>query len=185
MRAVSVMMLRFDIGGTVSVVRCLNVDVQAYRQGPHRENRGLCRVQAGPNLTPCPSAQGASERCDSAEAAPGVVVSWPPCWGCRVVAASLTGCTQPQLPIVSTAELVRPLRAKLTEPNDRGAVALVTGDESQVAYDGAVAASVFEIGSTTKVLTGLLLAEAVRRGEVGLDDELGSTSTWARRPRHP
>ena len=90
-----------------------------------------------------------------------------------VVAASLSGCTQPQLPIVSTAELVRPLRAKLTEPNDRGAVALVAGDESQVAYDGADAASVFEIGSTTKVLTGLLLAEAVRRGEVGLDDELG------------
>lgn len=89
------------------------------------------------------------------------------------MAASLAGCTQPHLPIVSTAQLVRPLRAKLTERGDRGAVALVTGGQSQVAYDGADAASVFEIGSITKVLTGLLLAEAVRRAEVGLDDELG------------
>lgn len=90
-----------------------------------------------------------------------------------LVVASLAGCTAPQLPVVSTAELVVPLRAKLTEPADRGAVALVTGGESQVAYDGADAASVFELGSITKVLTGLLLAEAVRRGDVGLDDELG------------
>ena len=89
------------------------------------------------------------------------------------LAVSLAGCTAPRLPVVSTAELVVPLRAKLTEPADRGAVALVTGGESQAAYDGSDEASVFEIGSITKVLTGLLLAEAVGRGEVGLDDELG------------
>jgi CubicO group peptidase (beta-lactamase class C family) len=93
--------------------------------------------------------------------------------GVSLAVSAMAGCSQPQLPVVSTAELVRPLRAKLTEPGDRGAVALVTADESQAAYDGADAASVFEIGSITKALTGLLLAEAVRRGEVGLDDELG------------
>jgi CubicO group peptidase (beta-lactamase class C family) len=43
----------------------------------------------------------------------------------------------------------------------------VKGDPGQVDAD-----TVFEIGSMTKVFTGLLLAEAVRRGEVALDEPI-------------
>ena len=91
------------------------------------------------------------------------------------IAVALSACiAPPQFPVVTRAELLAPLAAKLTEVADRGAVALVSGSGSQVAFDGADEASVFELGSITKVLTGELLAEAVRLGEVGLDDELGT-----------
>ena len=47
------------------------------------------------------------------------------------------------------------------------------GDEVNTAFVRAEESTAFEIGSITKVLTGELLAIAVERGEVSLDDTLG------------
>jgi CubicO group peptidase (beta-lactamase class C family) len=59
-------------------------------------------------------------------------------------------------------------------PGHRLAVAVI-GDNSMVfAGRGANEHSRFEIGSVSKVLTGLLLADSVRRGEVTLDQQVGS-----------
>ncbi|MDC7120036.1 beta-lactamase family protein [Cellulomonas fimi] len=55
----------------------------------------------------------------------------------------------------------------------RLAVALVEDGHVTFAGFGADERTVFEIGSVTKALTGLLLADAVDRGEVTLDDRLG------------
>ena len=55
------------------------------------------------------------------------------------------------------------------------AVGAITGQQEVVCALGEVRAdSVFEIGSLTKVMTALLLAEMCGRGEVALDDELRS-----------
>lgn len=71
------------------------------------------------------------------------------------------------------AELLRLIRPSFLADSDRVAVAVIDGDEVRRAYLGADATTVFEIGSITKVFTGELLARAVERGEVELDDELG------------
>ncbi len=42
--------------------------------------------------------------------------------------------------------------------------------------------TVFEISSITKAVTGMLLADMVRRGEVGLDDASQRTAASARQP---
>lgn len=55
----------------------------------------------------------------------------------------------------------------------RLAVAVVAGGRTTYAGLGADDSTAFEIGSATKGLTGLLLADAVERGEVTLDDRLG------------
>lgn len=55
----------------------------------------------------------------------------------------------------------------------RLAVAVVDDGRVTFAGFGADERTVFEIGSVTKALTGLLLADAVDRGEVTLDDRLG------------
>ncbi|WP_157984123.1 serine hydrolase domain-containing protein [Nesterenkonia muleiensis] len=57
---------------------------------------------------------------------------------------------------------------------EEGVAVVVDGDELHWAAAGqADLQSVFEVASLSKPLTGMLLADAVDRGEVGLDDELG------------
>ena len=48
-----------------------------------------------------------------------------------------------------------------------------SGDATPAAAPGSGAPPLFEIGSISKVFTGLLLAQAVERGDLGLDDRLG------------
>ncbi|MEI5582844.1 serine hydrolase domain-containing protein [Agromyces sp. CCNWLW208] len=73
----------------------------------------------------------------------------------------------------SDAELVRAIRPVFTDPEDLAAVAVVDGDEVRTAFVGADADTAFEIGSVSKTFIGLLLAEAVERGEVAVDDPIG------------
>jgi D-alanyl-D-alanine-carboxypeptidase/D-alanyl-D-alanine-endopeptidase len=51
------------------------------------------------------------------------------------------------------------------------------GDATPAAAPGSGAPPLFEIGSISKVFTGLLLAQAVERGDLGLDDRLGDVLT--------
>jgi CubicO group peptidase (beta-lactamase class C family) len=55
----------------------------------------------------------------------------------------------------------------------RAAVAIIDEDGVERVYVGADEVTAFEIGSITKTMTGELLAEAIERGEVTLDDRLG------------
>ncbi|MCB9675636.1 MAG: serine hydrolase [Alphaproteobacteria bacterium] len=94
-------------------------------------------------------------------------------------------------PTTPTADIRAPL-AELVAPalaEDRiGAlvVAVVAGGEVRTLAFGAEGldkSTSFEVGSVSKAFTGLLLAEAVRRGEVRLDDPLskyveGDLPTW-------
>lgn len=68
------------------------------------------------------------------------------------------------------------LLSALGEPSGLNAVAVVRverGKPARYAGIGADEHTAFEIGSNTKTLTGMLLADAVRRREVSLDDRLG------------
>lgn len=56
---------------------------------------------------------------------------------------------------------------------EQAAVAIIDEDGVERVYVGSDEETVFEIGSITKTMTGALLAEAVERGEVALDDLLG------------
>jgi CubicO group peptidase (beta-lactamase class C family) len=51
------------------------------------------------------------------------------------------------------------------------------GDATPAAAPGSGAPPVFEIGSISKVFTGLLLAQAVERGDLGLEDRLADVLT--------
>ncbi|MGR0218981.1 serine hydrolase domain-containing protein [Agromyces sp. ZXT2-6] len=53
------------------------------------------------------------------------------------------------------------------------AAAVVAGDEIRTAFLSADGSTMFEIASVTTTLTGLLLASALERGEVRLEDRLG------------
>lgn len=55
----------------------------------------------------------------------------------------------------------------------QAAAAIIDGGGVERAFVGADEETVFEIGSITKTMTGQLLAEAIDRGEVTLDDRLG------------
>jgi CubicO group peptidase (beta-lactamase class C family) len=100
-----------------------------------------------------------------------------------VVATALTGCAPGQVsgsmrPTASPAaegdaDLLRAVRPTFSDPDDVIAVALVDRDGVRTAFIGADEDTGFEIGSVTKTFTGLLLAEAVERGEVDLDDAVG------------
>ena len=72
------------------------------------------------------------------------------------------------------AELLRLIRPSFTGDGRRVAVAVIDGGEVRQAFQDADASTVFEIGSITKVFTGELLAEAIERGEVQADDEVGA-----------
>ncbi|WP_438856197.1 serine hydrolase domain-containing protein [Agromyces sp. M3QZ16-3] len=71
------------------------------------------------------------------------------------------------------AELLAAVGGTFGDGVDRAAVALVIDDEVRTAFVNADASTMFEFGSITKALTGLLFAEAVRRGEVAVDDPVG------------
>ena len=104
--------------------------------------------------------------------------------GALVVTAGLllTACTaggpgstpEPAAQRTGDAELLRLIRPSLTDERRRVAVAVIDGGEVRRAFQDADASTVFEIGSITKVFTGELLAEAIERGEVQADDEVGS-----------
>jgi CubicO group peptidase (beta-lactamase class C family) len=100
-----------------------------------------------------------------------------------VMAVSVSGCSaeapsaEADAPTASRfsgdEELIRAIRPTFADREDVVAVALLDGGEVRTAFIGASADTVFETGSITKTFTGLLLAEAVERGEVELDDALG------------
>jgi CubicO group peptidase (beta-lactamase class C family) len=56
----------------------------------------------------------------------------------------------------------------------RVSVVEIDGDRASLAHFGADDAASYEIGSVSKALTGLLLAEMIERGEVSEDTELGA-----------
>jgi CubicO group peptidase (beta-lactamase class C family) len=87
----------------------------------------------------------------------------------------LTGCSA-SAPTPSETELALAdlLAAKLTDDDNRGVAAVITDDGVEIAYHKSDENTLFEIGSITNVLVGELLADAVRRGEVEVDDALGS-----------
>ena len=60
------------------------------------------------------------------------------------------------------------------DPRATAAVVEVDGDQTRGAYFGAGEETAYELASISKAITGLLLADAVERGEVTEDTELGS-----------
>lgn len=80
------------------------------------------------------------------------------------------------------AELLAAIRPTFSDPDDMVAVAVVDRDGVRTAFIGADEDTAFEIGSITKTFTGLLLAEAVERGEVDLDDAVGDYLDLGRSP---
>ncbi len=100
-----------------------------------------------------------------------------------LVAASLTGCIAPVGdPSGAAAGAPRPgetaletdVRRSFTNDYERAAVAVIEDGEASTVYERSDEDAFFEIGSITKVLTGELLAIAIERGEVALDDPLGA-----------
>jgi CubicO group peptidase (beta-lactamase class C family) len=61
-----------------------------------------------------------------------------------------------------------------TGPGHRLEVAVISDNSMTFAGRGANEHSQFEIGSVSKAITGLLLADSVRRGEVTLDQQVGT-----------
>jgi CubicO group peptidase (beta-lactamase class C family) len=107
--------------------------------------------------------------------AAGVVVATTAMSGCSAIApptaAEVDGPTASGR--IGDDELLRAIRPTFTGADDVVAVALVDGDEVRTAFIDASHDTVFETGSITKTFTGLLLADAIERGEVELDDTLG------------
>lgn len=97
-----------------------------------------------------------------------------------VAALALGLAVGPRVPSLSEEESgdpglldrARPLLA--AEARERASVVEIDGDRTRVAHFGADGGTVYEIGSVTKAMTSLLLADAVERGEVSEDTELGS-----------
>ena len=71
-------------------------------------------------------------------------------------------------------KLQRFIDERYVGPGHRLAVAVITDDSMTFAGRGANEHSPFEIGSVSKAITGLLLADSVKRGEVTLDQQVGS-----------
>ncbi|GAB3837851.1 serine hydrolase domain-containing protein [Kribbella italica] len=72
------------------------------------------------------------------------------------------------------AELQRFIDDNYEGPGHRLSVAVVEDTTTRYAGRGTDEHGSFEIGSISKALTGILLGEAVRRGEVKLDQQVGS-----------
>lgn len=100
-----------------------------------------------------------------------------------VVATSMIGCSGggPRAdadggnasPRTGDEELLRLIRPSFADAEAMAAVAVVADGEVRTAFVRAEPETRFEVGSITKTFTGLLLAEAIERGEVALDDGLG------------
>jgi CubicO group peptidase (beta-lactamase class C family) len=87
--------------------------------------------------------------------------------------------TRPSPPSLSSTvtgdpELAARARPLLGRPLDRVSIAVVDGPTVTYANFGANEDSESEIGSMTKTFTGLLLADAIERGEVTADTQLGA-----------
>lgn len=102
--------------------------------------------------------------------------------GCACLASGLSGQSLPSARPANAAELHAVLEARVRVGLNPGIVAALitpTGRISAVAGDAKSkdgkslsATTVFEIGSITKIVTGTLFAEAIRRGEVQETDRL-------------
>ena len=85
----------------------------------------------------------------------------------------------PRVPVLSTVEtgdpdlLVQARGLYADGARDLLSVVEIDGGDTAVAYFGGDADTDFEVGSITKTMTALLLADAIERGEVGEDTELG------------
>ena len=103
-----------------------------------------------------------------------------------LIAVSLSACvagdvfdpdpTTPSATTPSAAEtaLERDVHRAFYNEYEKAAVAVIDDGDVETVYQRADEDTFYEIGSITKVLTGELLAIAIERGEVGLDDPLGS-----------
>jgi hypothetical protein len=86
---------------------------------------------------------------------------------------------RPSPPSLSTmvsgdAELAARARPLLPGALDRVSIAVVDGSTTTYAHFGADEHTQYEIGSITKTFTGLLLADAIQRGEVTADTTVGA-----------
>jgi len=78
--------------------------------------------------------------------------------------------------VTGDTELVGTMRELLVDSpglRDRVSVAVIDGDDVRVAHFGASGETEYEIGSVTKTMTASLLADAIERGEVDADTQLG------------
>ncbi|HEY8600697.1 MAG TPA: serine hydrolase domain-containing protein [Thermomicrobiales bacterium] len=95
-----------------------------------------------------------------------------------VVVALLGTLTMPRPPSLSTnvtgdPQLAARARPLLTGALDRVSVASIEGDKVTYAHFGASETTQYEIGSITKTFTSLLLADAIKRGEVKAETRVG------------
>jgi CubicO group peptidase (beta-lactamase class C family) len=95
--------------------------------------------------------------------------------------------TRPSPPALSTtitgdADLAAQARPLLPGALDRVSIAVVDGSTVAYANFGANEETEYEIGSITKTFTGLLLADAIERGEVTVDTKLGALLPLAGAP---
>ncbi|WP_165308062.1 serine hydrolase domain-containing protein [Agromyces binzhouensis] len=94
-----------------------------------------------------------------------------------VAAATLGGCVSgppyDQL-LTGDEELLAVAREHYTDARDRVAIALLDGDEVRTAFVSADPGTWFGFGGATSALTGLLLADAIDRGEVAIDDPVSA-----------
>jgi CubicO group peptidase (beta-lactamase class C family) len=105
--------------------------------------------------------------------------------GIALVAVVLAGCSaseeityefdrsEPDVRGTGEQAILEQLERRYRGGHHSVAAAVVAGDEAQAAFLSADGTTMFEISSVTKTLTGLLLAAAIDRGEVRLDDRLG------------
>src|ERR1700704_3598079 len=87
--------------------------------------------------------------------------------------------SRPSPPSLSTtvtgdADLAARARPLLSGALDRVSIAVLDGTTVTYANFGAKQGTEYEIGSITKTFTGLLLADAIRRGEVTADTKVGA-----------
>lgn len=95
-----------------------------------------------------------------------------------VVVVLLGTLTMPRPPALSTnitgdPQLAARARPLLTGALDRVSIASIDGDKVTYAHFGANETTQYEIGSITKTFTSLLLADAIKRGEVRADTKVG------------
>ena len=96
-----------------------------------------------------------------------------------VVVVLLGTLTRPRTPALSTnvtgdPQLAARARPLLTGALDRVSVASIDGDNVTYTHFGASETTQYEIGSITKTVTSLLLADAIKRGEVKADTKVGA-----------
>src|SRR5207302_11111885 len=84
--------------------------------------------------------------------------------------------------VTGDADLAARARPLLSGALDRVSIAVLDGTTVTYANFGAKQETEYEIGSITKTFTGLLLADAIERGEVTADTRLGALLPLAGAP---